>query len=174
MKKAVKTEDTCGLKSHFNPIFMPLVSQNVQDSNKYFQNSSTRKTLPAFGKEKMHLVEANLYLINRSVKVSCIPLQLHSHERLWSTWRVTPTGTNSVQTAPSMFIKLWLGFTQVGKVRRQQIENGTDCVKHKTPSVSQVRREQNLHVLRDTIPLLEVSALFYLFFIFLLHFQASA
>lgn len=68
-----------------------------------------------------------------------------------------------------MFIKLWLGFTQVGKVRRQQIENGSDCVKHKTPSVSQVRREQNLHVLRDTIPLLEVSSLFYLFFIFLLH-----
>lgn len=136
MKKALKMEDKCGLKSHSDPIFMPLVSQNVQDSSKYFQNSSTRRTLPAFGREKMHLAEANLYLINCSVKVSCIPLQLHSHERLWSTWRVTPTGTNSVQTASSMFIKLWLGFTQVGKVRRQQIENGTDCVKHKTPSVS--------------------------------------
>lgn len=116
--------------------------------------------------EKMHLAEANLYLIRHSVKVSCIPLQLHGHGRPWSTWRVTPTGTNSVQTAPSMFIKLWLGFTQVGKVRRQQIENGADCVKHKTPSVSQVRREQNLHVLRDTILLLEVSFLFLFIFLF--------
>ena len=85
MKKALKMEDKCGLKSHSDPIFMPLVSQNVQDSSKYFQNSSTRRTLPALGREKMHLAEANLYLINRSVKVSCIPLQLHSHERLWST-----------------------------------------------------------------------------------------
>lgn len=67
-----------------------------------------------------------------------------------------------------MFIKLWLGFTQVGKVRRQQIENGTDCVKHKTPSVSQVRREQNLHVLRDTIPLLEVSSLLFIYLFFFL------
>lgn len=65
-----------------------------------------------------------------------------------------------------MFIKLWLGFTQVGKVRRQQIENGADCVKHKTPSVSQVRREQNPHVLRDTILLLEVSFLFLFIFLF--------
>jgi len=72
-----------------------------------------------------------------------------------------------------MFIKLWLSFAQVGKVRRQQIENGTDCVKHKTPSVSQVRREQNRHVLRDTIPLLEVSSLFYLFFYFLATFSSS-
>lgn len=86
---------------------------------------------------------------------------------------MTPTGTNSVQTAPSMFIKLWLGFTQVGKVRKQQIENGPDCVKHKKPSVSQVRRELNRLVLRSTVPLLEVSSLLYLFFIFLLHFQAS-
>lgn len=71
-----------------------------------------------------------------------------------------------------MFIKLWLGFTQVGKVRRQQIENGTDCVKHKTPSVSQVRREQNQHVLRDTIPLLEVSSLFLFIFYFLATFSS--
>lgn len=174
VKKRFKTGRQVLLKITFCPHFnAKIVFPKFQDNGKCFQNSSTHKTLPAFGREKMHLAEANLYLISHSVKVSCIPLQLHGRERLWSTWRVTPTGTNSVQTAPSMFIKLWLGFTQVGKVRKQQIENGTDCVKHKTPSVSQVRREQNWHVLRNTIPLLEVSSLFYLFFIFLLHFQAS-
>lgn len=150
-----------------------IVFPNFQDSCKCFQNSSAHETLLAFGREKTHLAEAKLYLISHSVKVSCIPLQLHGGGRLWSTWRVTPTGTNSVQTAPSMFIKLWLGFTQVGKVRKQQIENGPDCVKRETPSVSQVRRELNQLVLRSTIPLLEVSSLLYLFFIFLLHFQAS-
>lgn len=173
-EKRFKTGTQMLLKITFGPHFhAKIVFPNFQDNCKCFQNSSTHETLLAFGREKMNLAEAKLYLISHSVKVSCIPLQLHGRERLGSTWRVTPTGTNSVQTAPSMFIKLWLGFTQVGKVRKQQIENGPDCVKHKTPSVSQVRRELNRHILRNTIPLLEVSSPFYLFFIFLLHFQAS-
>lgn len=41
VKKALKMEDECGLKSHSDPIFMPLVSQNVHDSSKYIQNNST-------------------------------------------------------------------------------------------------------------------------------------
>lgn len=41
VKKSSKMKDKCGLKSHSDPIFMPLVSQNVQDSGKYFQNSLT-------------------------------------------------------------------------------------------------------------------------------------
>lgn len=143
-EKGLKLEDKYCLKSHSAPIFMPKLSSQIF---KIIANASKRvkhmRHCLLLGGKKMHLPEANLYLISHSVKVSCIPLQLHGSEALWSTWRVTPTGTNSVQTAPSMFIKLWLGFTQVGKVRKQQIENGPDCVKHKTPSVSQVRKELN-------------------------------
>lgn len=52
VRKALKKEDKWSFESHSDPIFMPLVSQNVQDSSEHFQTSSTPQTLPAFGRGK--------------------------------------------------------------------------------------------------------------------------